>query len=226
MITLDYQSNDPIYLQIKNRIAELVMLGVYPPGTQLPSVRSLAGELGINPNTIQKAYQELEAAGVTCSVSGKGSFVAVDASELAPASMDLKKYCESFVQATQARLLLEPAIARQAAQTATPEELERLRKNVHTALPVDHFHDVLVEMAHNPLVTDWIQQSHRLETDPAFSALIPPARQRSMSPQLEAQHQKIYEAIRDHKSEHAYFYMKEHLEFVLESYQEYFAMFY
>ena len=77
-------------------------------------------------------------------------------------------------------------------------------------------------MAHNPLVTDWIQQSHRLETDPTLSALIPPARQRSMSPQLEAQHQKIYEAIRDHKSEHAYFYMKEHLEFVLESYQEYF----
>ena len=76
MITLDYQSKDPIYLQIKNRIAELVMLGVYPPGTQLPSVRSLAGELGINPNTIQKAYQELETAGITCSVSGKGSFVA------------------------------------------------------------------------------------------------------------------------------------------------------
>ena len=91
---------------------------------------------------------------------------------------------------------------------------------------MDHFHDVLVEMVHNPLVTDWIRQSHRLETDPTLSALIPPARQRSMSPQLEAQHQKIYEAIRDHKSEHAYFYMKEHLEFVLESYQEYFAMFY
>ena len=73
MITLDYQSKDPIYLQIKNRIAELVMLGVYPPGTQLPSVRSLAGELGINPNTIQKAYQELEAAGITCSVSGNSA---------------------------------------------------------------------------------------------------------------------------------------------------------
>ena len=117
-------------------------------------------------------------------------------------------------------------LARQAAQTATPEELEQLRKNVHTALPMDRFHDVLVEMVHNPLVADWIQQSHRLETDPTLSALIPPARQRSMSPQLAAQHQKIYEAIRDHKSEHAYFYMKEHLEFVLESYQEYFAMFY
>ena len=176
--------------------------------------------------TVRKALQILSEAGVIETRKGKGSFVAVDASELAPASMDLKKYCESFVQATRARLLLEPAIARQAAQTATPEELEQLRKNVHTALPMDRFHDVLAEMVHNSLVTDWIQQSHRLETDPTLSALIPPARQRSMSPQLEAQHQKIYEAIRDHKSEHAYFYMKEHLEFVLESYQEYFAMFY
>ena len=182
--------------------------------------------MGVSRITVRKALQILSEAGVIETRKGKGSFVAVDASELAPASMDLKKYCESFVQATQARLLLEPAIARQAAQTATPEELEQLRKNVHTALPVDHFHDVLVEMVHNPLVTDWIQQSHRLETDPTLSALIPPARQRSMSLQLEAQHQKIYEAIRDHKSEHAYFYMKEHLEFVLESYQEYFAMFY
>lgn len=76
MISLDYQSKDPIYLQIKNRIAELTVLGVYPPGTQLPSVRSLAQELGTNPNTIQKAYQELENAGITYSVSGKGSFIA------------------------------------------------------------------------------------------------------------------------------------------------------
>ena len=151
--------------------------------------------MGVSRITVRKALQTLSEAGVIETRKGKGSFVAVDASELAPASMDLKKYCESFVQATKARLLLEPAIARQAAQTATPEELEQLRKNVHTALPMDHFHDVLVEMVHNPLVTDWIQQSHRLETDPTLSALIPPARQRSMSPQLEAQHQKIYEAI-------------------------------
>ena len=83
MITLDYQSKDPIYLQIKNRIAELVMLGVYPPGTQLPSVRSLAGELGINPNTIQRAYRELEAKGFIYSMPGKGSFVSgsVDAAD-------------------------------------------------------------------------------------------------------------------------------------------------
>ena len=202
-----------LYTQVLEQVKSMIAQGVYKKGELLPSEKELIEMMGVSRITVRKALQILGEAGVIETRKGKGSFVAVDASELAPASMDLKKYCESFVQATQARLLLEPAIARQAAQTATPEE-------------VDHFHDVLVEMAHNPLVTDWIQQSHRLETDPTLSALIPPARQRSMSPQLEAQHQKIYEAIRDHKSEHAYFYMKEHLEFVLESYQEYFAMFY
>ena len=216
----------PLYQQVKDDIRAAIESGKYKTNEKIPPEPELRAEYSVSRITVRKALQILSEAGVIETRKGKGSFVAVDASELAPASMDLKKYCESFVQATRARLLLEPAIARQAAQTATPEELEQLRKNVHTALPMDHFHDVLVEMVHNPLVADWIQQSHRLETDPTLSALIPPARQRSMSPQLEAQHQKIYEAIRDHKSEHAYFYMKEHLEFVLESYQEYFAMFY
>lgn len=75
MISLDLQSRVPIYRQIENSIIELILLGVYPEGTQLPSVRSLALELGTNPNTIQKAYQELESQGVICSVTGRGSFV-------------------------------------------------------------------------------------------------------------------------------------------------------
>lgn len=215
-----------LYAQVLEQIKSMIAQSVYKKGDLLPSEKELIEMMGVSRITVRKALQMLSEAGVIETRKGKGSFVAVEASELAPASQDLKKYCESFLQATRARLLLEPAIARQAAQTATPEEVEQLRQNVHTALPVDHFHDVLVEMVHNPLVTDWIHQSHRLETDPTLSALIPPARQRSMSPQLEEQHQKIYEAIRDHKSEHAYFYMKEHLEFILETYQEYFTMFF
>ena len=75
MITLDYQSRVPIYRQIEDRILELILLGVYPADTQLPSVRTLAVDLGINPNTIQKAYQELESEGIIYTVTGKGSFV-------------------------------------------------------------------------------------------------------------------------------------------------------
>ena len=158
-----------LYTQVLEQVKSMIAQGVYQKGDLLPSEKELIEMMGVSRITVRKALQILSEAGVIETRKGKGSFVAVDASELAPASMDLKKYCESFVQATQARLLLEPAIARQAAQTATPEELEQLRKNVHTALPVDHFHDVLVEMVHNPLVTDWIQQSHRLETDPTLS---------------------------------------------------------
>lgn len=75
MIELDYRSRTPIYRQLEESIMELIMLGAYVKDTQLPSVRTLATELGINPNTIQKAYQELELMGVIYSITGKGSFV-------------------------------------------------------------------------------------------------------------------------------------------------------
>lgn len=75
MFKLDYHSRIPIYKQIEDSIVELILLGVYQEDSQLPSVRGLAVELGINPNTIQKSYQDLEAAGIISSVTGKGSFV-------------------------------------------------------------------------------------------------------------------------------------------------------
>ena len=76
MIAVDLSSRVPIYRQIVERVTELVLLGVWPEGTQLPSVRSLALELGTNPTTIQKAYQELESRGIIRSAAGRGSFVA------------------------------------------------------------------------------------------------------------------------------------------------------
>ena len=76
MIKLDFQSRTPIYLQLEKGICELLVLGHLEENEPLPSVRSLAKELGINPNTIQKAYQELESSGVIYSAQGKGSFAA------------------------------------------------------------------------------------------------------------------------------------------------------
>lgn len=76
MITVDLSSRTPIYRQVEDRIVEMILLGIWPEGTQLPSVRSLALELGANPNTIQKAYQELESRGIIRSAAGRGSFVA------------------------------------------------------------------------------------------------------------------------------------------------------
>ena len=76
MINLNYRDNRPIYEQIKSGLIELVSAGGLKSGDKLPSVRDLATQLAINPNTIQRAYRELETEGYICSVPGKGSFVA------------------------------------------------------------------------------------------------------------------------------------------------------
>ena len=75
MFILDLKSRVPIYEQLKARTLELIVAGVLQQDSQLPSVRSLARELGVNPNTIQKAYQDMEKEGIIYSVAGKGSFV-------------------------------------------------------------------------------------------------------------------------------------------------------
>ena len=71
MINLDYKDKRPIYEQIIDKMKELMVMGVIPENAQLPSVRSLAVELSINPNTIQRAYAELERQGYHVSVGLK-----------------------------------------------------------------------------------------------------------------------------------------------------------
>lgn len=78
MIQIDWKSGVPAYDQIVSGISRLAVLGVLPEGTQLPSVRSFALKLGVNPNTVQKAYLILEGKGITYSVAGKGSFIAAN----------------------------------------------------------------------------------------------------------------------------------------------------
>lgn len=76
MLHLDYRDARPIYEQVKDGLRKLVVTGAIREGEKLPSVRALAGSLAINPNTIQKAYEALEAEGYVYSVPGKGSFAA------------------------------------------------------------------------------------------------------------------------------------------------------
>ena len=76
MLYIDYKSGLPIYEQVYNGILRLAALGILQPGAQLPSVRSVAADAGVNPNTVQKAYAALERDGVIVSVPGRGSFLA------------------------------------------------------------------------------------------------------------------------------------------------------
>jgi GntR family transcriptional regulator len=75
MFELDLRSRKPIYEQLVDKLKELIINEVLKPDEQLPSVRQLAQQLTINPNTIQKAYRELELQGFIYSQKGKGSFV-------------------------------------------------------------------------------------------------------------------------------------------------------
>ena len=76
MIQLNYRDTRPFYQQIKDNVRQLVVSGALKKDEKLPSVRELAASLAINPNTIQRAYRELESDGYIYTLSRKGTFVA------------------------------------------------------------------------------------------------------------------------------------------------------
>ena len=76
MIILDYRDTRPLYEQIVDKFQMLILSGALEPNSRMPSVRSLAVELSINPNTVQRAYSELERNGFLYTVKGKGNYVA------------------------------------------------------------------------------------------------------------------------------------------------------
>lgn len=78
MFNIDQRSSTPIYQQLVQEIKEHILKGLLQPGDKLPSVRELSAQLTINPNTIQKAYQELERQKVTETLRGKGTFVSIN----------------------------------------------------------------------------------------------------------------------------------------------------
>lgn len=76
LIQINYRDSRPIYEKVKDSLRQLIVSGAIAEGEKLPSVRELAVSLTVNPNTIQRAYRELEQEGAIVSVPGKGSFVA------------------------------------------------------------------------------------------------------------------------------------------------------
>lgn len=82
MLNIDYRDGRPIYEQVAQGIEQLIMHGVLEADGQLPSVRQLAAELSINPNTVQRAFGELEKRGVIYAVKGKGNFVSPNCSRV------------------------------------------------------------------------------------------------------------------------------------------------
>jgi GntR family transcriptional regulator len=99
MIQLDLKDPRPLYEQIKDKIRELVISGALKPDEKIPSVRELAQTLTINPNTIQKAYKDLESEGMIYSVKGKGNFIApLDKSSIESRQRELLFHIEKTVE--------------------------------------------------------------------------------------------------------------------------------
>ena len=115
MIGIDLQNRKPIYEQVVERFQTLIVTGILEPDSQMPSVRSLAMELSINPNTIQKAYSMLEQEGYIYPVKGRGNFVSGNEGlkvkkqesvfrslkELVEKGKELDISCEMFLEKTK-----------------------------------------------------------------------------------------------------------------------------
>ncbi len=114
MIIIDFNSRTPVYEQIKEQIISSVNSGELKPGDKLPSIRRLAEELELNVNTVKRAFQELEAEGVTSSHPGKGVFIS------------------------------EASINNELVWDATEKELERILNSAHSrGIPADRIKDLV-----------------------------------------------------------------------------------
>ena len=90
MINLDYQSRMPIYEQIVHEIEKFVALDILKPEQQIPSIREMATTLGVNPNTVKKAYSILESRGVIVTLSTKGTYITQKIDKVVQKSIDDK----------------------------------------------------------------------------------------------------------------------------------------
>ena len=97
MLTVNFSSRTPVYQQLYDDVVRLVSLGVFKSNKKLPPVRTLATELGINPNTVQKAYKMLENDGYIYSTVGRGSFISDKLNQNEAEKIEAKKELKASI---------------------------------------------------------------------------------------------------------------------------------
>lgn len=226
-----------LYEQVVEKIKLMIAQGLYQKGDILPSEKEFIEMMSVSRITVREALHILSDAGVIETRQGKGSIVIVDSGSLqnvgTPAVMD---YRTNFAYTTNARLILEPAIARQVAEHATAQQIATIeatlniiptRKKGNKLNVTEDFHLALVESTGNPYLIELFDHLVSVETHPpVLHALIPPNKQKTIVERLELQHRNIFEAIRNRDCEFSYFYMKEHTLYIKQVYEEYFQLFY
>lgn len=129
MIQINYQDKRPIYEQIVEKFRQLIVKGVLKPDDKIPSVRNLAIDLSINPNTIQKAYQELERQGFIYTVKGRGNFVSAKDKWMEDESAEALKALQSCVRKLMALGMSTDAIIREIKKASDQEKSEIRESN-------------------------------------------------------------------------------------------------
>jgi GntR family transcriptional regulator len=118
---LDARSGVPTYMQIVQQVKQAVRLGILQPGDQLPTVKEVVASLAINPNTVLKAYRELDQEGLAEGRRGQGTFVASEVAQLPLAGVDvLRRSLRRWVESARAAGLDEDAMATLFADTVRP----------------------------------------------------------------------------------------------------------
>lgn len=229
-----------LYEQVVEQIKKMIAQGVYRKGDMLPSEKDLIQMTGVSRITVREALKTLAEVGIIETRKGKGSFVLVDADALVTDEITAEQQAEyqrNFMNSNKARLILEPELARVAAVHATEEDIEAIRKTLpeKNSRPAvenqfDEFHYAVAKASRNEMLQEFMKhlldlESQNASRNQAALRLVLPENQKITSAELSSQHKKIFEAIRDHNPEFAYFYMKEHLIFLLDSYEKYFEWF-
>ncbi len=107
---IDFVSRVPIYEQLYKRVVELVLKGELKPNDKLPPIRDIASELGVNPNTVSKAFSKLEADGIIYSMVGRGTFIREPKTDAIRQSV-LKKFADSVTEAANAGFTEEELVS-------------------------------------------------------------------------------------------------------------------
>jgi len=122
MISLNYRDARPIYEQIRDGLRHLVVTGAIAQGERLPSVRSLAASLAINPNTIQRAYTALEGEGYLATEPGRGVFACRDGQEDSPRREELLRQLDALTGELVFLGMSREELARRVSQAARKDD--------------------------------------------------------------------------------------------------------
>jgi len=123
---LDRKSGVPAYRQVVDQVRQALRLGILRPGDQLPTVRDVVKQIAINPNTVHRAYRDLEAQGLTEGRPGSGTYIRRSLSKVPQEQPQLQRQLERWMRAARAAGLGDEAIAAlvaEAAETSKKKEL-------------------------------------------------------------------------------------------------------